>query len=104
MKAARVLVIAVIFLSGCAVFGGAGDKALRNSPSFKEGYEDGCAAATDLGSDLRDRPVGDKELYAGDQAYRAGYGSGFSTCRRTNMEPGTGPGDNPVNLPGPGSH
>lgn len=102
MKLVVIFLLGIFALAGCAVFGDAGDKAVRNSPSFKEGYEDGCAAATYQG--FRDRPVGDKGLYASDQTYRAGYGSGFSTCRQTNTEPGAGPGDNPINLPGPGSH
>jgi hypothetical protein len=102
VKSVLALLISSLVLAGCAAFDGPGDKAVRTSPSFKAGYEDGCAAATYQGADLRDRPVGDKDLYANDEAYRAGYGSGFSICRRTNMQPGTGPGDNPVNLPGPG--
>jgi hypothetical protein len=93
-----------VLLSGCAIFGSSKDRALRNSPDFKEGYEDGCAAATDQGADLRDRPVGDEGLYKNDTTYRAGWSSGFRTCRRTDMPPGTSPADNAIHVPEPGSH
>ncbi|HEX4160390.1 MAG TPA: hypothetical protein VHY79_18130 [Rhizomicrobium sp.] len=85
-------------LAGCA----GGDPALRKNPSFQEGYEDGCQAATDQGADLRDRTVGDKQLLKSDDAYRAGYSNGLSMCRRTNSEAGTLPGTNPPLVPGPG--
>ena len=91
-------------LAGCAVFGGAKERALQNNPDFRQGYEDGCAAATDQGADLRDRQVGDGELYKADDVYRAGWSSGFQTCRRTDLQPGVQPGDNPVSVPGPGAH
>ena len=93
-----------VALAGCAVFGGAKERALQNNPGFRQGYEDGCAAATDQGADLRDRKVGDNELYKADDVYRAGWSSGFQTCRRTDLQPGAQPGDNPLSMPGPGSH
>lgn len=93
---------ALLSTAGCAVFGNSKERAMQKDPSFREGYEDGCAAATNQGSDLRDRPVGDKQLYANDETYRAGWGSGFQTCRRSDLEPNAMPGDNPIRLPGPG--
>jgi len=93
----------MLFLpAACSIFGCADERALQKQPSFKEGYEDGCAAATAQGSDLRDRPVGDKELYADDPTYRQGWSSGFQTCRRTDLEPNAAPADNPIRVPGPG--
>ncbi|HEY2444177.1 MAG TPA: hypothetical protein VGI20_00375 [Rhizomicrobium sp.] len=86
------------------MFGSAKDRAVRNSPDYKQGYEDGCAAATDQGADLRDRPVGDKSLYKSDDTYRAGWSSGFRICRRTDMQPGASPADNPIHDPVPGAH
>ena len=102
MKHPRAVVYAMPLLlcaTGCAVFG---STALQKDPSFRAGYQDGCAAATDQGSDLRDRPVEDKGLYASDDKYREGWSSGFQTCRRSELEPNAAPGDNPVSLPGPG--
>ena len=40
------VVLAASLVSGCIFFPSAKDKALRKTPSFKEGYSDGCAAAT----------------------------------------------------------
>ena len=102
MKTILSLTAVLLGAAGCAVFGSGKDRALRNQPNFKEGYEDGCAAATAQGADLRDRPVGDKELYANDATYRQGWSSGFQTCRRTDLEPNAAPGDNPIRVPGPG--
>ena len=84
------------------MFGGGKERAMQKDPNFREGYEDGCAAATNQGSDLRDRTVADKQLYANNETYRAGWSSGFQTCRRSEIEPNAMPGDNPVRLPGPG--
>jgi len=96
------LASAAVALAGCA--DSKQDRALRSSPGFKEGYEDGCAAATNQGSDLRDRPVEDKELSDSDPNYRAGWRNGYQTCRPTNVAPGTSPGDNPLSGPAPGLH
>jgi hypothetical protein len=95
-----VSVTALVFcsLSGCA----GGDPALRKNPNFQEGYEDGCAAATDQGADLRDRTVGDKQLLKSDKAYKAGYSSGLQTCRRTTNGTEALPGTNPPLAPEPG--
>ncbi|HLY07645.1 MAG TPA: hypothetical protein VKR31_18000 [Rhizomicrobium sp.] len=94
--------LALLFTAGCAVFGSSKDRAMQKDPNFRDGYQDGCAAATDQGSDLRDRTVGDRQLLADNDAYRAGWSSGFQTCRRSDMTPNAMPGDNPMTLPGPG--
>jgi hypothetical protein len=106
MNAHRIIGFAALalVLAGCSIFGSAKDRAARNSPDFREGYGDGCAAATDQGADLRDRPIGDTSLYKSDETYRAGWSSGFQTCRRTGMQPGASPGDNPIHDPVPGAH
>ena len=93
--------VLVLFAAGCALFG-TKERAMEKDPNFRDGYEDGCAAATKQGSDLRDRPVGDKQLYANNETYRTGWSRGFQTCRRNDLEPNAMPGDNPVRLPGPG--
>jgi hypothetical protein len=94
------LAIILFSVAGCAVVGKS--SALQKDPNFRDGYQDGCAAATDQGSDLRDRTVGDKQLYADNDMYRKGWSSGFQNCRRSDLEPNAMPGDNPVKLPGPG--
>ncbi|MGH6828055.1 MAG: hypothetical protein ACREFW_04000 [Rhizomicrobium sp.] len=102
MRFSLVFAALAFAVAGCA--GGAKERALQNNPGFRAGYEDGCAAATDQGSDLRGRPVGDSQQYQSDDVYRAGWSSGFQTCRRSDVEPGASPGDNPVSVPEPGAH
>ena len=97
-----ILALTLLSLADCAVFGNSADRALQKDPNFREGYDDGCAAATNYGSDLRDRPIGDQQLYAKDETYRRGWSSGFQSCRRSDLEPNAAPGDNPVRVPGPG--
>jgi hypothetical protein len=98
MRVVPVIGIAALVGTACA----GGDPALRKNPSFQEGYEDGCQAATDEGADLRDRTIGDKQLLKSDEAYKAGYSNGSQMCRRTNNESGTIPGTNPPLVPEPG--
>jgi hypothetical protein len=95
------MVLTLFSTAACAVFSSA-DRAVQKDPNFREGYEDGCAAATSHGSDLRDRPVGDQPRLAKDDAYRKGWNSGFQNCRRSELEPNAMPGDNPIAVPGPG--
>jgi|HubBroStandDraft_2_1064218.scaffolds.fasta_scaffold1064752_1 hypothetical protein len=87
-------------VSGCIFFPSAKDRALRNTPSFKEGYSDGCAAATTQSSNYREGPYKDQALYQSDQAYRAGWGNGYQTCRSP-QDLGQTPGANPVPQPLP---
>ena len=96
------LALALSSAAGCTVFGSSADRALQKDPNFREGYEDGCAAATNQGADLRDRPVGDQQLLAQNETYRKGWSTGFHACRRSDLEPNAMPGDNPIRLPGPG--
>ncbi|MBI3676899.1 MAG: hypothetical protein HY243_09830 [Proteobacteria bacterium] len=95
-----VIAIAALAVASCAVFGGPRDKALRRTPSFKEGYSDGCAAATNIGADYRREP-GVDPAYKNDRVYQAGYANGFQTCRRTISPPGSQPG-NPIPEVSPG--
>lgn len=89
-------------LTGCEMFGGGNDSVLRKNPSFQDGYEDGCEAATDQGADLRDRTLGDAQRLNSDAAYRAGWNNGLQACRRTNSETSTPDGMNPPLAPEPG--
>jgi hypothetical protein len=100
MQTLPALGVAALVLAACA----GSNPALRKNPSFQEGYEDGCAAATDEGADLRDRTVGDQQRLQTDDAYRAGWSNGRQTCRRTNSLTETPPGTNPPLVPEPGSH
>ena len=106
MGLARLPTIAILALtaSACSMFGGAEEARLRKSPTYQQGYEDGCASANQQGADLRNRLVQDPALYKTDQAYREGWSSGVSLCRTTNTAPGTEPGGNPLGGQLPGTH
>jgi hypothetical protein len=101
----RLPIVAAVALTAqaCAVFGDAEDSKIRHSPNFQQGYEDGCAAATQQGADLRDRQVRDPVLYKTDDVYRAGWTNGFSSCRATNAT-GTQAGSNPLSGAEPAPH
>jgi hypothetical protein len=86
-----VITIAALGVASCAIFGGPADKALRKTPSFRQGYDDGCAAATTIGADYRHDPAIDP-AYRNDRVYRAGFMNGLRTCRRTISPPGSEPG------------
>ncbi|MGN6514228.1 MAG: hypothetical protein ACTHLR_00125 [Rhizomicrobium sp.] len=100
MRSIAFVVVAALSLGGCMVFGGPRDRALRHTPDFRAGYSDGCAAATAQSANPRDRT----DSLAGEPStYRRGYASGYQSCRRGTLAPGsvpsTGLGNN---VPTPG--
>jgi hypothetical protein len=106
MNRLRCPLLAAILLTtaACSMFGNAEDEKVRHSPNFQQGYEDGCASANQQGADFRDRQVKDPTLYKTDDAYRAGWSNGFSSCRTTTTPNGTQPGSNPLNGAIPSPH
>jgi|ERR1700743_1833510 hypothetical protein len=80
--------LAIVTLSGCVIFGGPADRALRRTPAFKDGYADGCNAATTPSANPREEP---DSLANTDKIYRRGYAQGLQNCRRTTVSPGTVP-------------
>src|SRR5437763_665720 len=69
-------------LAGCGLFPSAAERAVQKSPNFRAGYSDGCAAASATGANPREGAYRDEALYKSSQAYRAGWGNGYSLCRR----------------------
>ena len=98
---ARVALVALAasLASGCIFFPSAKDRALRNTPSFKEGYGDGCAAASTQSSNYREGPYRDEALYQSDAAYRAGWANGYQTCRPVQPNGGAAPGSSVPGTP-----
>jgi hypothetical protein len=82
--------------AGCVLFPSAKDRAMRNSPSFKDGYGDGCAAASTQSSNYREGPYRDEALYKSDAAYRAGWADGYQSCRPVQQNGAEYPGGNPI--------
>jgi len=93
----------VILLAGCGLFPSAQERAEEKSPSFRQGYSDGCAAASASGVNYRAELYRDEVQYKTNRVYRAGWGSGYSSCRRegAGAVPGS-PLDNPALNPVPG--
>ena len=99
------LAVLMLSLSGCGIFFPSKQmRAERNSPSFKQGYSDGCASATVQGTDYRNDMVRDDHMYATDRVYRAGWASGFQNCRTNSTHPVYGQQSSPVPDNEPGSH
>ncbi len=60
----------LLALSGCE---SAATRALKRSPDFKAGYNDGCGAAGTQGANPRDTGMArDEEAYRSNKAYRSG--------------------------------
>lgn len=96
-------IVATMTLASCALFPSAHDRAIRRTPSFKAGYNDGCAAANAAGASYRYGPVRDEDLFRRDDTYRAGWNTGYSACRRTVTPSGAEPGRSvPLPEPSPG--
>ncbi|MBV9571477.1 MAG: hypothetical protein JO056_09580 [Alphaproteobacteria bacterium] len=72
---------------------------MQKTPNYRAGYDDGCAAASTMGANPRGQPYRDDALYESDQAYRAGWSSGFATCRNQTMG-GSLPGNSLSPIPG----
>ena len=99
----RIAILAVLVssLAGCGIFfPSARLRAEKNSPSFKNGYTDGCASASAQSASRRDDYVRDQDAYQSDRVYRAGWASGFYNCRT----PATrGPDQSPIPDNNPGA-
>jgi len=100
-RSVRVLLVvcAAGLASACMLFPSAKDRAMRNSPAFKQGYGDGCAAAATSSSNYREGPYRDEALYQSDAAYRAGWANGYQTCRPVQPNGGAAPGSSVPGTP-----
>ncbi|MGC8534503.1 MAG: hypothetical protein ACP5QR_03115 [Rhizomicrobium sp.] len=91
--------LCALTLAGCA---GLDDPAAQHSQPYRAGYEDGCAAATGAGTaTYKDTPVRNNSAYQTVPSYRAGWNSGYLSCRRTPTGQGTGQ-PSILSQPGPG--
>ncbi|MBV8976977.1 MAG: hypothetical protein JO261_11875 [Alphaproteobacteria bacterium] len=94
------LLLPLLGLAGCVILGTKADRKVQNSPSFRTGYDDGCASATNEGANMRRGDiVRDDALYEADGAYRAGWANGHASCARM-APPGQSRG--PLSDPMPG--
>jgi len=93
--------VLIVAIAGCGLFSSQRDRALRRSPSFQEGYSDGCAASTAQSSNFRTGPYRDEASYQSDPTYRAGWSNGYQSCRATSQGV-PNPGASPIAPPFPG--
>lgn len=81
-------------LSSCIFFETKQERAMRNDPNFKAGYDDGCASANARGTDFRGGGVvRDEASYASSKPYRSGWSAGYSVCN-TQLHPNPNPNVN----------
>jgi len=67
---------AVFLVTGCA----GTDPELRQHPNYQLGYGDGCNSASARTRGLPGRHYRNESLYKSDEAYRAGWRSGWGAC------------------------
>jgi hypothetical protein len=93
-----VLVLLMILpLAACALFESKQTRALRRSPDYRVGYQDGCNSAWGPDANKRhdDTIVRDDAQYKNNKAYHMGWDRGLSACRSTGYTGGALPGTVP---------
>ncbi len=82
MKPGRLLPLLALLLTGCGLFNSRAERALKASPDYKAGYNDGCGSAGTQGANRREDSLNrDPEAFASNKAYHAGWNTGFNACR-----------------------
>jgi hypothetical protein len=84
-------------LAACGLFARKEMRALRKSPDYKAGYQDGCNSAWGPDANKRhdDTTVRDDEQYQKNRAYHVGWDRGLTACRSTGYSGGALPGTIP---------
>ena len=96
---AFILVLLLLPLTACGLFVSKETRALRRTPDYKAGYQDGCNSAWGPDADKRhdDTIVRDDQQYKDNKAYRSGWNRGLNACRSTgNGNGGVMPGTQPT--------
>lgn len=94
MRRAIVLLLLVLPLAACSLFQSKQTRALRRSPDYRAGYQDGCNSAYGPGANKRndDTVVRDDQMYQKNRAYHVGWDRGIRACRSTGYTGGAMPG------------
>jgi hypothetical protein len=86
------------------------ERALRRSPDYRAGYQDGCNSAAPPGANKREEAdqVRDEAEYKTNAAYRLGWNKGLVGCRAAvsgsrGADPGAGPNSGPIPDMNPGN-
>ena len=78
----HLVLITALALSAC---NGTKDRLVAQgfSPTYAEGYDEGCSSGKAAGGGLFDSPSKDEDRYAGESDYAQGWDAGFIKCRST---------------------
>lgn len=91
------LFLLLLPLTACGLFPSKQERALRRTPDYKAGYQDGCNSAWSPDANKRhdDTIVRDDEMYQNNKAYRSGWNRGLTACRTASAGGGPMPGTVP---------
>ena len=94
---AIIFLLMLLPLSACGLFPSKYERALRKTPDYKAGYQDGCNSARGPDANKRhdDTIVRDDQQYKDNKAYHLGWDKGLNTCRSTGYSGGALPGTVP---------
>ena len=100
----------VVPLASCGMFMSGKERALRKSPDYRVGYQDGCNSAAPPGANKRDDndKVRNEATYKNNPAYRSGWNRGLNGCRAAanggrGADPGGSPNSGPIPDLNPGN-
>jgi len=73
--------VAGVLLAGCTTAPSAPAGTVdEKSPSYTQGFDDGCAASNQQARKAHQGPVKNDQLYGSDASYYAGWNDGFKKC------------------------
>ena len=99
MGSARIFLVfgLALSVSACGLFTSKETRALRKSPDYRAGYQDGCNSGYGPDANKRrdDTTVRDDQMYQNNRAYQVGWNRGLRACRSTGYTGGALPGTVP---------
>src|SRR3569623_2404095 len=97
MRRAVLVLVMILPLAACGLFQSRETRALRRSPDYRVGYQDGCSRAGGQDANKRQEAarVRDEAQYKNNKAYRSGWDRGLNACRGTGYAGGPLPGTVP---------
>lgn len=97
-------------LMACGLFVSKETRAMRRTPDYRAGYQDGCNSAygPDADKSAELNRVRDEEQYKNNKAYRSGWNRGIAACRTASTGyngnlPGMAPDAGPIPDRNPGN-
>lgn len=110
MAHARIVLVfgMALMVASCGLFTSKATRALRKSPDYRAGYQDGCNSGYGPDANKRrdDTTVRDDEAYQNNKAYREGWNRGNTACRPSSYSgasPASAPNAGPIPDMNPGN-